>query len=60
MSSKIKAEMEKNRRELEQAVNETIEETIRSAGPINSLAWVGVVAGSFLINLLLLVVVAGG
>ena len=60
MSSKIKAEMDKSRRELEQAVNETIEETIRSAGPINSLAWAGVVVGSFLLNLLLLIVVAGG
>ena len=60
MSSKIKQEMEENRRELEQAVNETIEETIRSAGPINSLAWTGVVVGSFLLNLLLLVLVAGG
>jgi len=60
MSSSIKAEMDKNRRELEQAVNETIEETIRTAGPINSLAWVGVVIGSFILNLLLLVAVAGG
>ena len=60
MSSKIKAEMDRNRRELERALTETIEETIRSAGPINSLAWVGVVVGSFLLNLLLLVVVAGG
>lgn len=60
MSSKVKAEMDRNRRELEQALTETIEDTIRSAGPINSLAWVAVVVGSFLLNLLLLVLVGGG
>ena len=28
--------------------------------PINSVAWTGAVAGSFLVNLLVLVLVAGG
>ena len=48
------------RKDLEDALNETIEDTMREAAVPNALAWIGVVVGAFLINLLLLVIVAGG
>ena len=41
-------------------MNETIEDTIRSAGPENTIAWVAVTVGAFALNLLLLVLVTGG
>jgi hypothetical protein len=59
MTSAQTKSMEKRRKEVEQAVNETIEETIRSAGPANTIAWIGVTLGAFVLNLLVLVRVAG-
>jgi hypothetical protein len=59
MTSAQTKSMEKRRKEVEQAVNETIEETIRSAGPANTIAWIGVTLGAFVLNLLVLVLVAG-
>jgi hypothetical protein len=52
--------MEQYRKEIQQDVDEAIEETMRTAALPNTIAWIGVVAGSFAINLLLLVAVSGG
>jgi hypothetical protein len=52
--------MEQYRKEIQKDVDAAIEETMRTAALPNTLAWVGVVAGSFAINLLLLVGVSGG
>ncbi len=60
MTSAQTKNMEKRRKEVEKAVNETIEETIRSAGPANTMAWIGVTLGAFVLNLLVLVLVTGG
>lgn len=51
---------EKYRREMQGALENVIEDTIRSSAVPNTLAWVGVVLGSFLVNLGLLVLVTGG
>jgi hypothetical protein len=61
MSTKEQLEtQEKYRKEMEGALEKMIEETIRSSAVPNTLAWVGVVLGSFLLNLALLVLVSGG
>lgn len=52
--------LEQERKEIEQALSETIEDTIKKAGPVNALAWVAVTVGAFLLNLGLLVVITGG
>lgn len=51
---------EQRRREIEQALDEMIEDTITTAGPMNALAWLAVALGGFLLNLGLLVLVTGG
>jgi hypothetical protein len=51
---------EKYRKEMQGALEKMIEDTIKSSAVPNTLAWVGVVVGSFLINLGLLVLVTGG
>ncbi|HEX7197536.1 MAG TPA: hypothetical protein VF364_11980 [Candidatus Limnocylindria bacterium] len=51
---------EKYRNEMEGALEAMIEETIRSSAVPNTLAWLGVVLGAFLVNLALLVLVSGG
>lgn len=58
--SKFKDQLDRDRKELEPALSATTEETIRTSGPPNTLAWLAVVAGSFLLNLLLLLLVTGG
>jgi hypothetical protein len=60
MTSAQAKSAQKRRKEVEKAVNETIEDTIRSAGPANTIAWVAVTAGAFVLNLLVLVLVTGG
>lgn len=60
MSKKQVQNYERRRREIEDALNQTIEDTIRKAGPMNALAWGGVAGGAFLLNLGLLVLVTGG
>lgn len=60
MTSAQTKSAEKRRKEVEKALNETIEDTIRSAGPANSIAWLAVAGGAFVLNLLVLVVVTGG
>jgi hypothetical protein len=59
MSDDLKSEMEREERKLEQALNETLEETIRTAWLPNTAAWLGVVVGGFLLNLVILVAIAG-
>ena len=59
LSTQQRDELKAKRKQLEHALNETIEDTIREAAVPNALAWIGVVVGSFLINLLLLIIVAG-
>ena len=51
---------EERKREIEDAVNRMIEDTIRESGPINTLAWLAVVGGGFVLNLLLLLLISGG
>ena len=58
--SEREARMEEFRRQIQQDVDEAIEETMRTAALPNTVAWIGVVAGSFAICLLLLVAVTGG
>jgi hypothetical protein len=47
------------RNEVQPALDQMIEESIRSQALPNALAMVGVIIGAFLINLLLLVAIAG-
>jgi hypothetical protein len=64
MSSKAakeqNAELDRQRKELEEALDEQIIETMRTAALPNAIAWVAVVIGSFAINLLLLMAISGG
>ena len=60
MTSAQAKSAEKRRKEIEKALNETIEDTIRSAGPANAAAWLAVTLGAFALNLLVLILVAGG
>ena len=60
MTSKEAKRVEERKKEIEKALNETIEDTIKQAGPMNALAWTGVTLGAFLLNLLVLVAVTGG
>jgi hypothetical protein len=60
MTSAQTKSVQKRRKEVEKAVNETIEDTIRSAGPANTIAWIVVTAGAFVLNLLALILVTGG
>lgn len=60
MSSKAFKSVEQHHKEVEQALNETIEDTIRTAGPANALAWTAVTLGAFVLNLLVLMLIAGG
>ena len=55
----LEQELERERKELEQSLDETLEATIREAWRTNTLVWVAVTAGAFVLNLLVLVLVAG-
>ena len=52
--------LRRQRREMEEALNATIEDTIREAALPNTVAWVATVGIAFVINLLLLMLVSGG
>lgn len=52
--------LEADRKEIEGALDETLSQTIREAWVPNTIAWVAVVGGGFLLNLLLLLLVSGG
>lgn len=58
MSGQLVKDQQKRQQERESDLQEMIEHTIRESGPVNTLYWFGVVLGSFLLNLLLLVVLA--
>ena len=60
MSKRQVESFQRRRQELEDALNQTIEDTIRQDGPRNALAWLAVTLGAFLLNLGLLVLVSGG
>jgi hypothetical protein len=64
MSSKVakeqNAELERQRKELEEALDEQIIDTMRTAALPNAIAWVAVVVGAFAINLLVLLAISGG
>ena len=51
---------EERKQEIEDAVNRMIEDTIREAGPINTVAWLVVVVGGFALNLLIGLLISGG
>ena len=51
---------EKYSNEATPALEELTAETLRTSGPLNSLAWIGVVAGAFVLCLGLLLLVTGG
>jgi hypothetical protein len=60
MSGSLREAVERFRKESEADLEGIIEDEIRESITPNSLAWVGVVVGAFVINLLLLVVITGG
>lgn len=60
MSDRQVTRTEQRRKEVEDELNQTIEDTIRTHGPMNALAWLLVAGGAFLLNLGLLVLVSGG
>jgi hypothetical protein len=57
--TEFKDQLDRDRKELEAALSATTEDTIRTAGPVNSIAWLAVVIGAFVLNLLLLVLLTG-
>jgi hypothetical protein len=60
VSSTLMRDLEKDRNALQQALDETIEDTIRQAWLPNTVGWLAVVLGAFALNLLVLVAVTGG
>ncbi len=54
------AELDRQRKELDEALNEQIIETMRKAALPNAAAWAVVVIGSFVINLVVLIAISGG
>jgi hypothetical protein len=46
--------------EVEGALNQMLEDTIRQSAVPNALVWIGTVGGAFLLNLLLLLLVSAG
>jgi hypothetical protein len=54
------AELDRQRKELDEALNEQIIETMRKSALPNAAAWALVVIGSFVINLLVLIAISGG
>lgn len=59
-SESVGAELEHDRRELQQALDERLADTIRQEWRTNTAAWIAVVAIAFAVNLVLLLVVSGG
>jgi hypothetical protein len=56
----IDKDLDQERRELQQSLDETLEASIREAWLLNTAVWLGVTLGAFALNLLVLVVVTGG
>jgi hypothetical protein len=51
---------EERKKEIEGEVNQMIEDTIKESWTPNTLAFLAVVVGSFVLNLLVLVLISGG
>ena len=51
---------EERKKEIEGEVNQMIEDTIKESWAPNTLAFLGVVVGSFVLNLLVLLLISGG
>ena len=51
---------EERKKEIEGEVNQMIEDTIRESWGPNTLAFLAVVVGSFVLNLLVLLLISGG
>ena len=51
---------EERNKEIEGEVNQMIEDTIKESWTPNTLAFLAVVVGSFVLNLLVLVLISGG
>ena len=60
MSKDLDKLAEHYEQEMEDALNRTIEDEIRSGFAPNAIAWIVVVVGSFVINLAVLALVTGG
>lgn len=56
----LRRALDEDREELASALEESIIETMREAWLPNTVAWIAVVIGAFVLNLLLLVAVSGG
>lgn len=59
MSDSWKSRMDSDRKDLEKDLAAEIEEVMKTSGAANSIAWVAVVGGAFVLNMLLLMLVAG-
>ena len=51
---------EERKKEIEGEVNEMIEDTIKQSWAPNTLAFLAIVVGSFVLNLLVLLLISGG
>jgi pheromone shutdown protein TraB len=60
VSSGVMRDLEKDRNELQKALDETIEDTIRQSWLPNTVGWTAVVVGAFVLNLVVLMAVTGG
>ena len=58
--SALSKRAEERKKEIEKSVNEMIEDTIKQSWAVNTLGWVAVVVGAFVLNLLLLLLISGG
>ena len=58
-AAEIRKQLEHDRKEIAKALDETLEETISQSWLPNTVAWIVVVAGGFVLNVLLLVAIAG-
>jgi hypothetical protein len=56
----LAAEREERQRQLEQDLDRILGDTMRRGWRLNTTWWIGVVGGSFLLILLILVAVSGG
>ena len=56
----IDKDLDRERKELQHSLDETLEASIREAWLLNTAVWLGVTLGAFALNLLVLVLVTGG
>jgi hypothetical protein len=60
MSKAIEQELDQERRELQRSLDRTLEKDIREAWRTNTAVWLAVTLGAFALNLLVLILLAGG